>query len=294
MEQRDEDILINLWSEVTNEDGELWATVIATVGKAATGRPVELEWAGGVWDHSSVKLKSLGGSLWGGEINEAVAGVARKLVTDHLDVDLLAHAEPDAANEVLINPWLKLTHPINMSAYIQPVRFKMLELRPSNAPLYHNSIINDNVVAMCWGASVIRLEYKHTRALCLFVLPAWVRILGFGNFYIPQGGLGVSSSGWTANLALLELALALEWLLALDTLWRLWLLHLHALHLLRLLLLLLDTVVSGLLEVWLSLGWIERWERHFECSEKFERCDYKVAIREVKKEEAIEGKLLSI
>lgn len=36
----------------------------------------------------------------------------REFVTDHLDVDLLAHTEPDAADEVLIDPWLKLSHPI--------------------------------------------------------------------------------------------------------------------------------------------------------------------------------------
>ena len=116
LEEGDQNILVDLWSEITNEDGELWATVIATVGKSTTGSPVELEWARGVWNHRTVEREGLGGSLWGGEVDEAVAGVARELVADHLDVDLLAHAEPDTADKVLVNPWLKLTHPkINVS-----------------------------------------------------------------------------------------------------------------------------------------------------------------------------------
>lgn len=35
----------------------------------------------------------------------------RELVADHLDIDLLAHLEPQVADEVLIDPGLKLTHP---------------------------------------------------------------------------------------------------------------------------------------------------------------------------------------
>jgi len=47
---------------------------------------------------------------------ECVQRLPRKLVADHLDVDLIAHAEPDSAHEVLVNPRLKLTHPASMSA----------------------------------------------------------------------------------------------------------------------------------------------------------------------------------
>jgi len=36
----------------------------------------------------------------------------RELVTDHLDVDLLTHLEPEVTDEVLVNPRLKLTHPV--------------------------------------------------------------------------------------------------------------------------------------------------------------------------------------
>ena len=36
----------------------------------------------------------------------------RKLVANHLDADGFTHVVPDVADEVLINPGLKLTHPI--------------------------------------------------------------------------------------------------------------------------------------------------------------------------------------
>lgn len=35
----------------------------------------------------------------------------RELVADHLDVDGLAHVIPDAADKVLVDPGLELTHP---------------------------------------------------------------------------------------------------------------------------------------------------------------------------------------
>ena len=95
--------------------------------------------------------------------------------------------------------------------------------------------------------------------------------------YVPEGSLRVSTAGWSADLALLHLALALEWLLALGTLRSLWLLlalHLHRLHwlLLTWLALLLNTVGAVLLEgVWLGLGWIKLvWERHCCCSDFLE------------------------
>ena len=42
---------------------------------------------------------------------ECVLHLPRKLVADHLDINLITHAEPDGAHEVLVNPWLKLAHP---------------------------------------------------------------------------------------------------------------------------------------------------------------------------------------
>jgi hypothetical protein len=35
----------------------------------------------------------------------------RELIADHLDIDLLAHLEPEVANEIFINPWFEFTHP---------------------------------------------------------------------------------------------------------------------------------------------------------------------------------------
>ena len=46
------------------------------------------------------------------EIWRGVMVLPRELVTDHLDVDLLTHLEPQVADEVLINPGLELTHPV--------------------------------------------------------------------------------------------------------------------------------------------------------------------------------------
>ncbi len=40
-----------------------------------------------------------------------ISRLPRKFVSNHLDIDLLTHAEPDRANEVLINPRFELTHP---------------------------------------------------------------------------------------------------------------------------------------------------------------------------------------
>lgn len=41
----------------------------------------------------------------------AIADLPRKFVADHLYVDLLAHAEPNRTNEILVDPWLQLAHP---------------------------------------------------------------------------------------------------------------------------------------------------------------------------------------
>lgn len=38
-------------------------------------------------------------------------GLPREFVTNHFHIDRLAQIEPHAANEVLINPRLKFTHP---------------------------------------------------------------------------------------------------------------------------------------------------------------------------------------
>ena len=45
-------------------------------------------------------------------------GLPRKFVTDHLHIDLLAHVVPYSSHEVLVDPGLKLAHPIPLSAII--------------------------------------------------------------------------------------------------------------------------------------------------------------------------------
>lgn len=48
-----------------------------------------------------------------------------ELVADHLHVDLLAHTVPQAADEVLINPRFKFTHPTKqVSAIISETKFQ--------------------------------------------------------------------------------------------------------------------------------------------------------------------------
>jgi hypothetical protein len=74
-------------------------------------------------------LEGLGRGLRRSEIDEAVSSIAtivrseprkvrrlcpnlpRKLVANHLDTDLFTHLEPKITNKVLIDPWLKFTHP---------------------------------------------------------------------------------------------------------------------------------------------------------------------------------------
>lgn len=113
LEDAHEDVLVDLWAEIANEDGVLWATVLtAAVCETTTGSPVQLEGAVRVRNDGTVELKGLSRGLGAFEIDEAVAGVGpRELITDHLHANLVAHTEPDRANEVLINPWLELTHP---------------------------------------------------------------------------------------------------------------------------------------------------------------------------------------
>lgn len=35
-----------------------------------------------------------------------------ELVTNHLNINLFTHLEPKVANEVFVDPWLELTHPV--------------------------------------------------------------------------------------------------------------------------------------------------------------------------------------
>jgi hypothetical protein len=95
LEQRNEDVFVNLGAEVTNEDGVLGATVITAklrlvpgentniwgsclpaVSEATAGSPVKLEDPVGVGHGSAVQRKGLGSGGRGGEVDEAVTGIA--------------------------------------------------------------------------------------------------------------------------------------------------------------------------------------------------------------------------
>ena len=77
LEQRHENVLIDLGAKVAHEDGELRTTVVAAaVSEATAGGPVELELTVAVRNDLAVKLEGLGGSIGALEINEAVASVA--------------------------------------------------------------------------------------------------------------------------------------------------------------------------------------------------------------------------
>jgi hypothetical protein len=97
LEQRDEDVLVDLGTEVTNEDGVLGTTVITAkyglvpgeskntnlkgsslpaVSEATAGSPVELEDPVGVRHGSAVQGEGLGSGGRGSEVDEAVASIA--------------------------------------------------------------------------------------------------------------------------------------------------------------------------------------------------------------------------
>jgi hypothetical protein len=77
LEERHEDVFVDLGAEVADKDGEFGTTVVtAAVGKTSAGCPVQLELAVAVGDALTVELEGLGGGVGAFEINEAVASVA--------------------------------------------------------------------------------------------------------------------------------------------------------------------------------------------------------------------------
>jgi len=112
LENADENVFVDLRAEVADEDGELGSAVVtAAIGKTAARCPVELERAVGVGNQGAVQGKSLLGCVRALKVDEAVSSITGEFVSDHLHVDLVSHAEPDASNKVLVDPWLELTHP---------------------------------------------------------------------------------------------------------------------------------------------------------------------------------------
>lgn len=77
-----QDVLVDFWAEIANENGELRSSVItAAIGKAATGSPIKFERAVRVWNWLTIKLKGLGGCCSGLEVDEAIASVR---ATEHV------------------------------------------------------------------------------------------------------------------------------------------------------------------------------------------------------------------
>jgi hypothetical protein len=112
LEERHQNELVNLGAEIANEDGILRATVITTIDKTTATGPVELENPVRVGDRLAVEAQSTGSSLGSGELDEAVAGIARVAVTDDLDLDgLVEDGLIDLFDKVLVHPRLHLTHP---------------------------------------------------------------------------------------------------------------------------------------------------------------------------------------
>ncbi|KAI6750842.1 hypothetical protein HG530_014292 [Fusarium avenaceum] len=132
LEERDQNVLVDLRTKVANEDAVLGATIvpkanvriisnlwrlmfsIPAVDKTTTGCPVELERASAVRNRASVHTKGLVGSFGSLELDEAVAGITGVLVADDLDINtFVSRGHEHSLNEVLVHPGFKLSHPIN-------------------------------------------------------------------------------------------------------------------------------------------------------------------------------------
>jgi hypothetical protein len=112
LEERDQDVLVDLRTKVADEDAVLGATIVPAVNKTTTGCPVELERASAVRNRASVHTKGLVGSLGSLELDEAVAGITGVLVADDLDVNtFVSRGHEHPLNEVLIHPGFELSHP---------------------------------------------------------------------------------------------------------------------------------------------------------------------------------------
>jgi len=123
LEEGHKNVFVDLWAEVADEDRVLRTTVVASVVDAAPRSPVELKGTVGVGNGGAVQGEGLAGSLRRGELDEAVSGIARRLVADDLDVDRLSGGgEEDALDEVLIHPGLELAHPESVLIRVLLVR----------------------------------------------------------------------------------------------------------------------------------------------------------------------------
>lgn len=79
LEESDEDELVDFVAQITDENGEFGAAVIAAVNKSTTRGPVKTENAVGVGNALAVELEGLLGSLRAAELDKAVSGVTGKM-----------------------------------------------------------------------------------------------------------------------------------------------------------------------------------------------------------------------
>lgn len=112
LEERNQDVLVDLGAKVANENAVLGTTIVPSVNETTTRSPVELEGALAVRNLLSVHAEGTGCGLRGLEFNKAVASVTRVLITDDLNVDrFMSGRHKDTLDEVLIHPGLELSHP---------------------------------------------------------------------------------------------------------------------------------------------------------------------------------------
>lgn len=112
LEERNQDVLVDLGAKVANENAVLGATIIPSVNETTTRSPVKLEGALAVRNWLSVHAEGVGSGFRGLEFNKAIPSITRVLVADDLNIDsFMGRRHKNTLDEVLIHPRLELSHP---------------------------------------------------------------------------------------------------------------------------------------------------------------------------------------
>jgi len=112
LEQRNQDVFIDLGAKIANENAVLGTAVVTSIDQTTARCPVKLELTSAVGNLGTVEAESLGGGVRVGEFNETVSSVSRVLVANDLNVDRVSGGRQEhALNEVLVHPRLKFAHP---------------------------------------------------------------------------------------------------------------------------------------------------------------------------------------
>jgi len=112
LEERNQNVFVDLGAEITDENAVLRTTVVTSINQPTARCPVKLELAGAVGNRVTIKTQGLGGSVGGSELDEAVASISRVLVANDLDINSFASSrEEDSLDKVLVHPGFKLSHP---------------------------------------------------------------------------------------------------------------------------------------------------------------------------------------